>query len=131
VATATGLRQIQLLVSSTNEPARHLYESLGFRCYGREIEALCIAGEFHDADLMARFFQVLPASAVTLDITLQRPPRLDLSSGCPAYWQCVRQISRFVMKARAARRARVPALSHRQIRSNLTIPILQVNLFSP
>jgi RimJ/RimL family protein N-acetyltransferase len=51
-----GLRQIQLLVSSTNEPARHLYESLGFRCYGREIEALCIAGQFHDADLMARFF---------------------------------------------------------------------------
>lgn len=51
-----GLRQIQLLVSSNNEPARHLYESLGFRRYGREVEALCIDGQFHDADLMARFF---------------------------------------------------------------------------
>ncbi|MGA7782276.1 MAG: GNAT family protein [Paraburkholderia sp.] len=50
-----GLRQIQLLVSSNNEPARHLYESLGFRHYGREIEALCINGQFHDADMMARF----------------------------------------------------------------------------
>lgn len=51
-----GLRQIQLLVSSNNEPARHLYESLGFRCYGRENEALYVDGQFHDADLMARFF---------------------------------------------------------------------------
>ena len=50
-----GLRQIQLVVTKQNEAARHLYESLGFRCYGREVDALCIGGAFHDADLMARF----------------------------------------------------------------------------
>ena len=49
-----GLRRILLVVSSQNEAARHLYESLGFRCYGREIEALGFDGVFHDADLMAR-----------------------------------------------------------------------------
>jgi RimJ/RimL family protein N-acetyltransferase len=49
-----GLRQIQLVVTRENEAARHLYESLGFRCYGREADALCIDGVFHDADLMAR-----------------------------------------------------------------------------
>lgn len=50
-----GLRQVQLVVTKENEAARHLYESLGFRCYGREVDALCIDGIFHDADLMARF----------------------------------------------------------------------------
>jgi RimJ/RimL family protein N-acetyltransferase len=53
-----GLRQVQLVVSSANEPARRLYESLGFRCYGREVEALCIDGIFHDADLMVRFIRL-------------------------------------------------------------------------
>jgi ribosomal protein S18 acetylase RimI-like enzyme len=50
-----GLRQIQLVVTSKNDAARHLYESVGFRCYGREIEGLCVDGVFYDADLMARF----------------------------------------------------------------------------
>ncbi len=50
-----GLRQIQLVVASKNDAARHLYESAGFRCYGREIEGLCVDGAFNDADLMARF----------------------------------------------------------------------------
>jgi GNAT superfamily N-acetyltransferase len=50
-----GLRQIQLVVASKNDAARHLYESAGFRCYGREIEGLCVDGVFNDADLMARF----------------------------------------------------------------------------
>jgi ribosomal protein S18 acetylase RimI-like enzyme len=52
---ADGLRQIQLVVSSKNDAARHLYESVGFRCYGREIEGLYVGGTFYDADLMARF----------------------------------------------------------------------------
>ena len=52
---ADGLRQIQLVVSSKNDAALHLYESVGFRCYGREIEGLCVGGAFYDADLMARF----------------------------------------------------------------------------
>ncbi len=54
-AQVEGLRQIQLMVSSRNEAARKLYESLGFRKYGCEVDALNVGGVFHDADLMARF----------------------------------------------------------------------------
>jgi len=50
-----GLRQIQLVVNSRNEAASHLYESLGFRRYGREVGGLCVDGVFYDADLMALF----------------------------------------------------------------------------
>lgn len=53
-AQIEGLRQIQLMVGSRNEPARKLYESLGFRKYGCEVDALNVGGVFHDADLMAR-----------------------------------------------------------------------------
>jgi ribosomal protein S18 acetylase RimI-like enzyme len=49
-----GLQQIQLVVASTNEAARRLYESFGFRTYGREIGAMCIDGVLYDADYMAR-----------------------------------------------------------------------------
>jgi ribosomal protein S18 acetylase RimI-like enzyme len=49
-----GLQQIQLIVATTNEPARRLYESFGFRTYGREIGAMCIDGVLYDADYMAR-----------------------------------------------------------------------------
>lgn len=54
-AQIDGLRQVVLLVTSANGSARALYESLGFRVYGTEPDALCIDGVFHDADLMARF----------------------------------------------------------------------------
>ncbi|MEM5340766.1 GNAT family N-acetyltransferase [Paraburkholderia azotifigens] len=54
-AQADGLRQVGLLVTSANGSARALYESLGFRVYGTEPDALCIGGVFHDADLMVRF----------------------------------------------------------------------------
>ncbi|MGC2966660.1 GNAT family N-acetyltransferase [Paraburkholderia aspalathi] len=54
-AQIEGLRQIQLMVGSRNEAARKLYESIGFRKYGCEMEALNVGGVFHDADLMARF----------------------------------------------------------------------------
>jgi RimJ/RimL family protein N-acetyltransferase len=50
-----GLRQIQLVVNSQNDAARRLYESLGFRRYGREVSGLCVDGVFYDADLMALF----------------------------------------------------------------------------
>lgn len=52
-----GLRQIALNVTSANRSARALYESLGFRVYGTEPDALCIDGIFHDADLMVRFVE--------------------------------------------------------------------------
>ncbi|ACC73752.1 GNAT family protein [Paraburkholderia phymatum] len=54
-AQVDGLRQVGLIVTSVNAPARALYESLGFRVYGTEPDALCIGGVFHDADLMVRF----------------------------------------------------------------------------
>jgi ribosomal protein S18 acetylase RimI-like enzyme len=54
-AQIDGLRQVVLLVTSANGSARALYESLGFRVYGTEPDALCIDGVFHDADLMVRF----------------------------------------------------------------------------
>lgn len=54
-ARIDGLRQITLLVTGTNASARALYESLGFRVYGREPDALCVDGTYHDADLMVRF----------------------------------------------------------------------------
>ncbi|WP_310125665.1 GNAT family N-acetyltransferase [Paraburkholderia terricola] len=54
-ARIEGLRQVQLMVGSRNEAARKLYESLGFRKYGCEVDALNVDGVFHDADLMARF----------------------------------------------------------------------------
>jgi RimJ/RimL family protein N-acetyltransferase len=54
-AQVQGLRQVTLLVTSANDTARALYESMGFRRYGCEPEALCIDGAYHDADLMVRF----------------------------------------------------------------------------
>jgi ribosomal protein S18 acetylase RimI-like enzyme len=53
-ARVDGLRQIQLVVTSQNAAASHLYESLGFRRYGRELGGLCVDGVFYDADLMVR-----------------------------------------------------------------------------
>jgi ribosomal protein S18 acetylase RimI-like enzyme len=50
-----GLRQVQLVVTSTNVAARGLYESLGFVAYGREREGLRVGDTFYDADLMAYF----------------------------------------------------------------------------
>ena len=42
-----GLKQVRLAVVEANRPARHLYESLGFKVYGREEAALFVAGKFH------------------------------------------------------------------------------------
>ena len=43
-----GLQQVNLCVNAANAPAIRLYESVGFRAFGREIGAMFIAGEFHD-----------------------------------------------------------------------------------
>lgn len=52
-ARAADLRVVQLGVTATNEAARRLYVQFGFRCYGVEVDALCVDGVFHDDALMA------------------------------------------------------------------------------
>ena len=42
-----GLKQVRLCVVEANLPARRLYESVGFTVYGREEDALLVAGKFH------------------------------------------------------------------------------------
>ena len=44
------LRQVQLSVSMTQQPARELYLSLGFRSWGIEPQALHAGGEYLDED---------------------------------------------------------------------------------
>lgn len=47
-----GIEQIHLAVVSTNEGAKKLYESLGFKTYGVEPNALKDDGKYYDEDLM-------------------------------------------------------------------------------
>jgi len=42
-----GLRQIKIAVAEGNRPAAALYESAGFRIYGREQDALFVGGRFY------------------------------------------------------------------------------------
>ena len=48
-----GLVLVGLGVEATNEPARSLYDSLGFETYGVERRALLVGGEYFDEELMA------------------------------------------------------------------------------
>jgi RimJ/RimL family protein N-acetyltransferase len=52
-----GLTQIRLTVSTTQDAARKLYVSCGFRVFGLEQQAMCVNGEFVDEEQM-----VLPVS---------------------------------------------------------------------
>jgi RimJ/RimL family protein N-acetyltransferase len=54
-ARVDGLRQVQLMVDSSNEAARKLYESVGFHKYGCEVDGLNVGGVFYNTDLMVRF----------------------------------------------------------------------------
>ncbi len=47
-----GLEQIMLTVSVRQDAARRLYESLGFKPFGREPRALYAAGEYVDEDYL-------------------------------------------------------------------------------
>lgn len=47
-----GLEQLELSVSTEQKAARHLYESFGFTCSGRQERALKIGNEYVDYDLM-------------------------------------------------------------------------------
>ncbi|MCM3586000.1 GNAT family N-acetyltransferase [Mesobacillus maritimus] len=51
-----GIEQINLTVVSTNQSAKALYESMGFRVYGTEIRALKLANETYlDENYMVLF----------------------------------------------------------------------------
>lgn len=47
-----SIKQIYLAVTSINVPAKKLYESLGFECYGKDRNALKIKDTYYDEDLM-------------------------------------------------------------------------------
>lgn len=49
-----GVEQINLTVISHNEAAKKLYDSLGFKVYGVERNALKYNGQYYDEDLMVR-----------------------------------------------------------------------------
>lgn len=48
-----GIVKLTLNVTSTNAAALHLYESLGFRRYGRLERAIRVGGRYHDKDHLA------------------------------------------------------------------------------
>lgn len=50
-----GIEQLLLTVVTTNEIARGLYLSCGFKPYGTEKRALKYNGEYHDEELMVLF----------------------------------------------------------------------------
>lgn len=54
-AELSSVEQIHLTVTSSNEPAKKLYTSLGFEPYGVEKNALRIDGTYYDEDLMVLF----------------------------------------------------------------------------
>jgi RimJ/RimL family protein N-acetyltransferase len=43
-----GVRQVKLTVNAGNVPARSLYESRGFTCFGTEPDAICVDGVYYD-----------------------------------------------------------------------------------
>jgi RimJ/RimL family protein N-acetyltransferase len=47
-----GIEQINLSVVSNNEPAKRLYQSVGFKTYGIERNALKFNRKYYDEDLM-------------------------------------------------------------------------------
>jgi len=47
------IRQVNIIANAGNGPAQKLYESLGFRAYGREPRSMRIHGEWHDEVLMS------------------------------------------------------------------------------
>ncbi len=46
------IKQIYLSVTSSNEPAKNLYKSLGFRTYGIDKNGLRVDGTYYDDELM-------------------------------------------------------------------------------
>lgn len=55
--TIPGLEQILLVVAATQEKARRLYESLGFRRYGVEPRSLKVGEQYIDDELMVLYLR--------------------------------------------------------------------------
>jgi ribosomal protein S18 acetylase RimI-like enzyme len=51
-----GLSQINLGVITFNEPAKRMYESLGFKSYGIEVKSMKYNGKYFDEELMTYHF---------------------------------------------------------------------------
>ncbi|MGM0834747.1 MAG: N-acetyltransferase family protein [Bacillota bacterium] len=49
------IQQVYLTVSSGNEPAKKLYQSLGFETYGKDKRAMVVNGSYLDEDLMVLY----------------------------------------------------------------------------
>jgi ribosomal protein S18 acetylase RimI-like enzyme len=52
-AQLEGLEILNLTVTGGNRPAKRLYESLGFTCYGKELNAMKVNGSYFDEELMS------------------------------------------------------------------------------
>jgi ribosomal protein S18 acetylase RimI-like enzyme len=48
-----GVRKLQLSVITSQPAARALYQSLGFRSFGVDPEALCVGGKYFDEEYMS------------------------------------------------------------------------------
>ncbi|MET0320352.1 MAG: GNAT family N-acetyltransferase [Duganella sp.] len=59
IATMEGVTKVTLAVTVGNAAAIHLYESLGFKVYGREHHALIVDGVAYDDILMDKNLQVV------------------------------------------------------------------------
>jgi ribosomal protein S18 acetylase RimI-like enzyme len=46
-----SLRQVRLSANASNQPARSLYQSRGFKCVGVEPEALSVEGRYYDLEV--------------------------------------------------------------------------------
>lgn len=55
VKKCEGVEQIHLAVVSNHQPAKKLYESIGFEVYGTERNAIKFNGQYYDEDLMVYF----------------------------------------------------------------------------
>lgn len=53
--TREGIEQVYLTVTSSNETAKKLYQSLGFEKYGEDKRALKVNGTYFDEDLMVLY----------------------------------------------------------------------------
>ena len=55
LASKQGIEQILLVVSADQQPAKRLYESFGFKYYGREERAQKIGRQYIDQYLMVLY----------------------------------------------------------------------------